>query len=54
MNRKIGGTKRAKIRKNRAMDGGHATLKAFRLLHSLKNALRVACPPMAVNLYSIS
>lgn len=53
MNRKIGGTKRAKIRKNRARDGGHATLKALRLLHMLKSALRVACPPMTVNLYSV-
>jgi len=53
MKRKNGTVKRAKIRKNRATDGGHATLRAFRLLHSLKNALRVACPPGTVNLYSI-
>lgn len=53
MKRKNGLTKRAKIRKNRATDGGHATLRAFPLLHSLKNALRVACPPVIVNLYSV-
>jgi hypothetical protein len=54
MNWKIGGMKRAKIRKNRARDGGHVTLKAFRLLHILKNALRVTCPPSTVNTYSAS
>jgi hypothetical protein len=53
MNRKIGLLKRAKIRKNRATGGGHATLRALTLLRGLKSALRVACPPITVNLYSV-
>lgn len=53
MKRKNGFLKRAKLRKNRAAHGGHATLTAFRLLHSLKNAVRVACPPVTVNAYSV-
>jgi len=54
MNRKIGGVKRAKIRKNRARGCAHATLKAFRMPHSLKNALRVACAQANVNTHSVS
>jgi hypothetical protein len=52
MKRKNGFLKRAKSRKSPAADGGHATLTAFRLLQSLKNAVRVACPPVLVNIYS--
>lgn len=52
MNRTKGFLKRAKLRKNRTMDGGHATLTAFGLLLDLKNAVRVACPPSTVNIYS--
>lgn len=53
MNRKTGFLKRTKLRKNRVRDGGHATLTALRLLQGLKNAVRVACPPITVNIYSI-
>jgi hypothetical protein len=53
MNRKIGGVRRAKIRKNRLKGSPPATLKAFPLLLSLKNALRVAGGEATVNTYSV-
>lgn len=53
MKRKNGFVKRAKIRKNRASDGGYATLNASLKLRSLKDALRVAYPPGTVNTKSI-
>jgi hypothetical protein len=50
MNRKNGFLKRTKLRKNRVKDRGQATLTAFPLLQGLKNAVRVACPRVAVKI----
>jgi len=54
MNRKNGVAKRTKIRKNRMKGAPPATLKASRVLLSLKDALRVAGGPSTVNTYSVS
>lgn len=54
MNRKNGVVKRTKIRKNRMKGASPATLKASRMVLSLKDALRVAGEASTVNIYSIS
>lgn len=54
MNRINGFAKRAKIRKNKPKGASPATLKASRMLLSLRDALRVAGDASTVNIYSVS
>lgn len=54
MKRKSGVAKRVKIRKNRLKGVSPATLKAFCMVLSLKDALRVAGDSLTVNTYSVS